>query len=342
MPGGSGFSTPVGSDMGLKRRLMRKITVAGLAMLLTLTGIGSAFALPRTDIFTDVGLLGLTVTNLGYVGNGYTSNRPSGEYPIYSNVEHIFFGGLWVGAVNAEGQRLVSTGAQDASALSAGEETREYNDLTEAAFPTRIWSNRQNADNFSVDALATQHIEFAFDDYRDDVDQPRAPGPEGHPAGPGLADPLRRRFRDPRLRHHQHLRHRAARRLRGLLERHHRRQHRAHQSLRSQRARRLELLRRRQRRLGGRRIGWRRSTRSTAIPKIWMMYEHDADGDEGLATSWIGAPAAGHDAGSSGPAADVAAGVLQRLAFPRRARAGRLVRPTRTTRHRSCPASTRS
>lgn len=155
--------------MGLTRRLLQTTFSGLLGFLWILASLGSAYGLPRTDIFTDVGLLGLTVTNLGYVGNGYTSNRPSGEYPIYSNVEHIFYGGLWVGAVNAEGQRLVSTGAQDASALSAGEETREYNDLTEAEFPTRIWSNRQNADNFSVHALATQHIEFAFDDYRNDV-----------------------------------------------------------------------------------------------------------------------------------------------------------------------------
>lgn len=158
--------------MGLKDRLLRKNIVVALIVVLTVvTCLSSAYGLPRTDIYTDVGLLGVTITNLGYVGSGFDGNgsQPSGEYPIFSNVEHLFLGGIWIGAETAGGERLVSTGAQDASTLSAGEETREYNDLTEAEFPVQIWSNRQNEDNFNSRALATQHIEVAFDDFRNDV-----------------------------------------------------------------------------------------------------------------------------------------------------------------------------
>jgi len=155
--------------MGLKDRLLDKNTIALIGFWMVINGFSSAYSLPRTDIFTDVGLIGVTVTNLGYVGNGFASPRPSGEYPIYSNVEHLFLGGIWIGAETASGEILVSTGAQDASTLSAGEETREFNDLTEADFPVHIWSNRQNDDNFNSAALATQHIELAFDDFRNDV-----------------------------------------------------------------------------------------------------------------------------------------------------------------------------
>jgi len=155
--------------MGLKDRLQRKNTIALIGFLMVLISLGSAHGLPRTDIYTDVGLLGVTITNLGYIGNGFESPRPSGEYPIFSNVEHLFLGGIWIGAETVEGERLVSTGAQDASTLSAGEETREFNDLTEAEFQVQVWSNRQNDDNYSPKAISTQHIEVAFDDFRADV-----------------------------------------------------------------------------------------------------------------------------------------------------------------------------
>jgi hypothetical protein len=67
--------------------------------------------------YTNVGLLGLTVTNFGTVGtrNFYWNERqPSCEYPIGSRIEHIYQGGLWVGAVSrSTGQQHVSTGAHD-------------------------------------------------------------------------------------------------------------------------------------------------------------------------------------------------------------------------------------
>jgi hypothetical protein len=150
--------------MGLKRHLLRKSTIACFGFLLVATSLGPAYGLPRTDIYTDVGLLGLSVTNLGYVGNGFDSTRPSGEYPIFSNVEHLFLGGLWVGAETLDGRRLVSTGSQDASSLTAGEEIREFGDFPADVEPVHIWSNRQNDDNFNQNAIANQQIEVAFTD----------------------------------------------------------------------------------------------------------------------------------------------------------------------------------
>jgi len=122
----------------------------------------------RTDIYTNVGLLGLAITNLGYFGNSFSVRTPSGEYPLNSNTEHVYSGGIWVGAVMADGQVRVSTGSQDANGVGQGNEVREFDLIgiceDEAV---RIISNGQNFDHFSLDALATQDIECNFNDYAD-------------------------------------------------------------------------------------------------------------------------------------------------------------------------------
>ena len=66
--------------------------------------------------FTNIGNIGLTVSNFGTFGtrNAYWPNQPSCEYPRGSRVEHIYQGGLWVGArVRSTGELFVTTGASD-------------------------------------------------------------------------------------------------------------------------------------------------------------------------------------------------------------------------------------
>jgi hypothetical protein len=76
---------------------------------------------------TNVGNIGITVTNFGTYGNGFVlwPEQPSCEYPIGSGIEHVFDGGLWVGGYIANdslGQGkigpYVTTGAVDASSIS--------------------------------------------------------------------------------------------------------------------------------------------------------------------------------------------------------------------------------
>ncbi len=140
-------------------------------------------SLPITNFFTDVGLLGLAVNNLGYFGTAFSNpHMPSAEYKLDSNTEHIYRGGIWIGARDSEGNLRVSTGAQDANGLVEGDEIREFqnyfvwedsffvNELDELdSVPVKRsmtnWSNEQNANNYNSQALATQHVEFAFDDY---------------------------------------------------------------------------------------------------------------------------------------------------------------------------------
>lgn len=54
-----------------------------------------------------VGNLWLSVTNFGEIGS--RGRRPSGEFPANSNIEYLFVGAIWVGAI-VEGDTLVSYG----------------------------------------------------------------------------------------------------------------------------------------------------------------------------------------------------------------------------------------
>ena len=115
--------------------------------------------------YTNVGNLGLTVTNFGTYGHGFAKwpDQPSCEYPLGSGIEHIFDGGLWIGAFISQDEKgsnktgpFVSTGAVDASSTSnrgggfeftngRGEKVVERSSLTESKFynPNAI-SHRKN------------------------------------------------------------------------------------------------------------------------------------------------------------------------------------------------------
>ncbi len=68
--------------------------------------------------YTNVGQLGLTITNFGVIGEGYNNpNQPSCMYKQYPDnlkeqVEHMAYGGLWVGG-KINGEKRVSTGVID-------------------------------------------------------------------------------------------------------------------------------------------------------------------------------------------------------------------------------------
>jgi hypothetical protein len=143
----------------------RRRQFARIALVLALLAVaGSLVASPRKDMYTNIGIVGLTITNLGYVGNGFENpNQPSCEYPLNSNVEHLFLGGLWVGAIAPDGAIRVSTGAQDAANLADGDDVREFQDAP--GEPVHIWSNSQNSDDYDPRAVATQHIQVVMDDY---------------------------------------------------------------------------------------------------------------------------------------------------------------------------------
>jgi len=78
--------------------------------------------------YTSVGNIGLTITNFGTYGHGFSlwPKQPSCEYPLGSGIEHIFDGGLWIGAYLSNDSLgrgrvgpYVTTGAVDASSVSS-------------------------------------------------------------------------------------------------------------------------------------------------------------------------------------------------------------------------------
>jgi hypothetical protein len=71
--------------------------------------------------FTNVGNIAITVTNFGVIGHGFRlwPIQPSFQYPRGSGIEHLYAGGIWVGANTPNGIR-VTTAAVDVGSLRPG------------------------------------------------------------------------------------------------------------------------------------------------------------------------------------------------------------------------------
>jgi len=71
--------------------------------------------------YTNVGNIGITVTNFGTYGHGFNlwPEQPSCQYPIGSGIEHLFDGGLYVGGfIRGVGGPFVTTGAVDIASVA--------------------------------------------------------------------------------------------------------------------------------------------------------------------------------------------------------------------------------
>lgn len=118
--------------------------------------------------YTNVGNIGLTVTNFGTIGtrNFYWPRQPSCEYPRGSRIEHVYQGGLWVGAVlrtrdssdRRNGLTLVSTGATDRSGEGYEFNAAPDDSITELSILT---DDRPQTAAFSP--LAVSHQDFVCD-----------------------------------------------------------------------------------------------------------------------------------------------------------------------------------
>ena len=108
---------------------MRFLSTFFLVSLLSFCGNGHAQSFDEK--VTSVSNVGMTVNNLGMIGNAFSGSYqvqdfPSCEYPRGSGIEHLFDGGLWVGAIK-NGQARVSTGAvDDPSGYSTGKAGFEF------------------------------------------------------------------------------------------------------------------------------------------------------------------------------------------------------------------------
>lgn len=117
--------------------------------------------------YTNIGNIGLTVTNFGTYGHGFSlwPNQPSCEYPLGSGIEHIFDGGLWIGGFlsnSPEGAGqigpYVTTGAVDASSVSTRGGGFEFTNSK----GSRITERSSLLDSKFYSPLAISHQDFVM------------------------------------------------------------------------------------------------------------------------------------------------------------------------------------
>jgi len=123
--------------------------------------------------YTNIGNIGLTITNFGTYGHGFSKwpNQPSCEYPIGSGIEHLYDGGLWIGAYYKSNSpdgagRItgpwVSTGIVDASSVSVRGGGLEFTNLPGAKVNER--SSLLDSKFFSPQAISHQDLFMEYSD----------------------------------------------------------------------------------------------------------------------------------------------------------------------------------
>ncbi len=114
--------------------------------------------------FTTTGNIGITITNEGTFGDGFVVqqglDQPSCEYPKGSGIEHLFVGGLWIGARTSQGTH-VTTGAFNVPSLSSALANFEF---TNTALSTDLVLERSSLpDNKFYSTNAISHQDFVCD-----------------------------------------------------------------------------------------------------------------------------------------------------------------------------------
>ncbi len=152
----------------LAPRMRKKIFVICYKLIVfyaaLLTGLNNSYAQSSFQKKTvDIGNTGMTISNFGTIGNPVIISNPddvpSLEYPINSGIEHLFEGGLWIGATIG-GTTVVSTASVDAaSGYTTGAVGFEF-----SAPPGSIINQRSTLTSnnyYSPDAIS--HMDFVMD-----------------------------------------------------------------------------------------------------------------------------------------------------------------------------------
>jgi hypothetical protein len=114
---------------------------------------------------TDGNLMGITVTNYGFIGNNFFSRTPSMEYPLGTGYEHLVRGGLWVGAhaVDDSGAFVgVSAGTVDGRTTDGSPQSAT--EFTPASSDIGIHSTLPNSHYFDRHAVSEQDFISLFSD----------------------------------------------------------------------------------------------------------------------------------------------------------------------------------
>lgn len=107
------------------------------------------------------GNVGMSITNFGSVGNDHDTRAASFEFPNGSEIEHLIRGGIWIGAVTADGETLVSTASLDQNISNSSDRTTEF--LPRLPLTTR--SSLINSPFFDPTAISEEDVLTAYRDF---------------------------------------------------------------------------------------------------------------------------------------------------------------------------------
>ncbi|NQS98516.1 MAG: hypothetical protein HQ591_08685 [candidate division Zixibacteria bacterium] len=115
--------------------------------------------------YTDVGALGMTITNFGVLGQGYNiEGQPSCWYKMppaaeTEQIEHLSYGGLWVGGIK-NSMSYVSTGIVD-GVFEYSEGGWEFTNSADPGDTIKIRSTFRDSPYYSPDAVS--QLDFVCD-----------------------------------------------------------------------------------------------------------------------------------------------------------------------------------
>ncbi|MGD8627806.1 MAG: hypothetical protein PVH52_01865, partial [bacterium] len=110
---------------------------------------------------TDGNAMGLVVSNYGFFGNNFVTRNPSMEYPLGTGQEHLIRAGLWVGAINADGDTVVSSGAISGYWGTSTASATEYTPVEKLKERSILITSRA----YSKDAISEQDFITEYRDY---------------------------------------------------------------------------------------------------------------------------------------------------------------------------------
>jgi hypothetical protein len=112
----------------------------------------------------DANLMGVTVSNYGFVGNNFVTRAASMEYPLGDGFEHLVLGGLWIGAqaVDAGGAFTgVATACLD---MAQGASTAPATEYTPSSVGIAARSSRPASPYYDPAAISDLDLVSTFDD----------------------------------------------------------------------------------------------------------------------------------------------------------------------------------
>lgn len=110
-------------------------------------------------------LVGVTVTNYGFIGNNFINRTPSLEYPLGAGYEHLVRGGLWVGAIARDGTGEFTGVVHAAVDGSQGSASQGATEFTPANDSILVASKLEGNDNYSPNAVSELDFYSTYSDF---------------------------------------------------------------------------------------------------------------------------------------------------------------------------------